>query len=277
MRLATSARVALATGLVACELLLACGSTEDDHASIDRFFRAVVSIVCDSLAQCCAASKLPFDADACAELALLVAPTEGPVFFPDVADQCLADLKVWVAATCVDGPSPPSCDRVFSGSVKSGGACMSSAECEHPPDRRVTCADGTCRTIPPPEVGQSCGDPTETEFYICPFGAFYCDFTDDICKATAHVGEPCNPPQCDAESYCDLGTKTCVPYHQPGEPCEGGCARGAYCREADGVCAQRTPLGSPCTQFNECEFGYCDILPGAGTCTLTYTTCPHSG
>jgi hypothetical protein len=50
--------------------------------------------------------------------------------------------------------------------------------------------------------------------------------------------------------------------------------RAAYCREADGICTQRTPLGAPCTQFDECQFGYCDAFTGGGTCTITYTKCP---
>jgi hypothetical protein len=47
--------------------------------------------------------------------------------------------------------------------------------------------------------------------------------------------------------YCDLSSKTCKAYSDPGGPCSGGqgCKEGAYCAES--ICTAQVPAGGDCS------------------------------
>lgn len=252
-------------------MAFSCGSSEAEDPRVEKFLHDFVSIYCDGLAPCCAASALPFDAEGCAKVAsTLQAPAEGPDFFPGAADECLADVSLWMTA-CGEGPGPESCRRVFSGSVPAGGACTGSEECQHSEQDYATCYEGTCRIVPPSETGQPCGKDavTATEYFMCSGPALYCDISDYTCRSAAGLGSVCNPPQCAYGSICDPETKICVQNPKAGEPCSGGCALEAYCNASTKLCAPRTALGAACTQFDECAIGLCT----SGKCQIDYGHC----
>ncbi len=143
------------------------------------------------------------------------------------------------------------------------GLCAGRLDCVGPSGSRVC--------VVPGELGDAC-DLTRTTIADCdaPRGLTCLDGT---CEAIAWggVGESCvEPAMCDSTAACNGSTMRCVEPPGLGEPCDGVCQPGLYCRAGD-TCRPLLPRGSTCASDDDCELGLWCV---SGTCDeLVYPAC----
>jgi hypothetical protein len=226
-----------------------------------------------------------------------------PTFQRDVAAgkidydprQAAACLAAFDGATCTKtweatfAAASQACDKVFTGRVATGAACLFDEECKpgagcnrDPGALNCTglCCPGTCldrfRTVP---LGATCSDvDSSMAERICEFGA-YCNFsaTPRICVAKLKgVGTPCtafasNP--CAAPLFCSEVTNTCVSPSLRGGPCDPNgddCEDELdFCDESSATCVAGVAVGAFCSLTTRCAFGSECIGDGAQLTCVT--------
>jgi hypothetical protein len=221
-----------------------------------------------------------------------LAPSDRIVVDAAAVDGCLAaiDETVCELGSMPDTTEwPAACTAALHGTVASGGACESTAECDH-----GTCAcDGICHAW--------VTDGSDCSAAPCLPGST-CDATRH-CVApapVAHVGESCSSAACAGVLRCVLGTCTeardlrtvalggaCEnPFDAPADPDHPmWCAAGLEC-DFDGgsVCVGPSTVGAPCDTGGASPFcpegTSCHGPAGSATCAPYQAegeTCFESG
>lgn len=234
-------------------------------------------LVCPRLAPCCKANGEAHDVGACQAFMKLLAGASNAKFNQAAADACLDALEGWACTA----DEPDVCDNVFTGTVKSGGACDTSADCAAPVSGGVTChvdgsagSQGVCKLEPVPAAGQPCGSEafTATEHFVCEEDAkLHC--SSGVCEKKPAVGQPCQGyPGCAPGAYCNQGT--CEALAAVGESCGSvSCVEGAFC-DVDATCEKKKAPGEACQSYEECQAG-CDA--GTGKCRAASSVCFTNG
>jgi hypothetical protein len=110
----------------------------------------------------------------------------------------------------------------------------------------------------PAKQGEPCGstndEPTVYECFEDP--AFYCDLSDETCKAKTPIGESCEAGStCTDDAYCDwTGTSKCVAKVGVGGACGGSgalCNDDLYC-STNATCVVKKAAGEDCVDYEEC-------------------------
>ncbi|MGH7329898.1 MAG: hypothetical protein ACREJX_16240, partial [Polyangiaceae bacterium] len=164
--------------------------------------------------------------------------SSGSTLTPTDVSQCTVQLA---GATCVDFFNNPPAACVKPGERKAGSSCAYNSQCQS-----ATCVNGEshcgyCARIA--DDGESC----EMQGVVCGAGKA-CDSNTGLCGPVPAPGSPCsevNPPYL----YCPNGLlcsrrpdqtadqTTCVPYAQPGQPCNVEPGNNyAYCDYTTGTC-----------------------------------------
>ena len=220
--------------------------------------------------------------------------------YPDTLDQDVAAGRIIydgaAARACVDAMNAKTCkltdavddsacDRVFVGTVESGGGCFLSEECADQGHcsgaglcpSQSCCPGGTCQSAmlavqvggqcapyeqPNCAPGLACVVPVESYYGTCQqrVGAggscagqlpcapgLYCDVTE-TCNTVSATGTPCGACD-DPKDYCDRNTGICTPLPGPGSPCSSPdllCIHYAYCDSATDTCVTPPTPGQPC-------------------------------
>jgi hypothetical protein len=283
-------------------LLAACGGTTE--VPLERWGTSAADALCSWAVRC---RHVP-DTATCERLLDLRAYDVRPALDAVAAgvlayniDQGTRCVTSVAEAVCPAEPfSDPSCYRMFTGLVATGGACNSHFECagnascdDVSCDER--CCYGTCGTPtappedPPPlaRIGEGCATHSdcvadaycETDgtctalpdeegercLYGCLWGDLRCDVETLTCVKWDALGEPCG--NCDpAYAYCDV---VCRLRPGDGEACDAArrCIASATCE--DGTCRARGTAGDPCSLDGHCDVE-CDET--AGMC-MTYESC----
>jgi hypothetical protein len=274
-------------GLAAASGILALAGCSSDaggsgggSGTADAFVGRYIDTLCGNIGPCCQALGSPFDANACKSNLNLFLGAEFRAADPakysydaQAADECLAQVEASLRQCSTAGGE--ACDRAFTGTVASGGACRSSLECV----ADLACDEGICGggaqaegvegdpcfwTCQRQGSGYSCGGtgPTADDTLARCFddANLYCADTG-LCTTRRDAGAACQRDhECAMDAHCDLGT--CEPKAGEGGACRGdtGCQAGLYCKEQ--ACVAELPLGSPCDAFDECAGGQCED----GTC-----------
>ncbi len=188
-------------------------------------------VYCTSIAPCCNAGHVAFDATACESqvggaATFLVGAKAGQTYDAAAAGKCVAELGS-ALKSCdpyAGSASTPDCYKLVIGSTPAGGACTIDRDCAAPND---------CAYINGANVG------------VC-----------DAPHRYAALGEACDivDNECGAGTWCNAGV--CVAVTDSG-PCEntGGCTEKTYC--AAGQCAPRQANGAVCRDDYECAAGRC--------------------
>jgi hypothetical protein len=267
----------LTVGFVTCVLGTAsCGGDDDARETpYEEFAGEYADVFCSELAPCC--TLVPFSVEECKSfmgffvvLEAAAARENKFVFHPDLAEQCLADVRAQGLCT---GIEPESCRRVTEGKVAGGGACESSAECPSSERASSVCSldgegRGVCR-FPgrAGAVGEACagncdGGRLECGSDVAGMDTFcYRDTgltcTAGTCQALAAIGAPCSGfDSCVDGATCSGGV--CLALAGLG----GACSSSSECRDehycAAGACAARLPSGSACDDTaDSCLNGTC--------------------
>ena len=286
-----------------CGLGLVCDASNHCSAPL------AVGATCDSTAQCQAG--LTCTNAQCTVVALLGDGCTGPntcgsargcgrapetrtCSTPDnVGDACLTDTcatglvcPVDMTCTVLPGPGNACLDGTY---CAAGATCLDGVgTCAVLPGINQTCAagsrfcadglgcrfsDNTCQ--PGPAAGQECLlNPPD---YVCAAG-LGCDFgsSGSICKPLTGAGAACNTDRtCNAVTYCDGNTQTCVARHGNGARCEqpNECTGGLECAFAPGGsrCRPIPSNAQPCE--SACTAGLACKGPG-GECVKAFCTLP---
>jgi hypothetical protein len=164
-----------------------------------------------------------------------------------------------------------TCNPVFSGLVKTGGACLGDFECatgnwcDQGANNGTTGCSGVCTANV--ASGGTC-DPNASHCNT----SDYCDDTSMACKARAKLGQSCSSSQpCEGVLDCkgyDAGPPevlgTCSNLGQVGDACFSSfigttnCSLGLWCDDTDlnnPVCAKPIASGASCTSYFGCADG----------------------
>lgn len=176
--------------------------------------------------------------------------------------------------------TPVACDRVFTGTLGDGDACVNGHECLSQncfiPICTVECCAGTCMGGEKPvraKLGEACSTLPCTE------GSF-CDFSSMTCTALYVQGTACVASfQCAFGVGCAGSPKQCQPLPKLGEACPDNLCRddGQIC--SAGTCARIGLPGDACATDADCSHFYgcsashvCAVRDPGGVCT-TSTDC----
>ena len=291
---------------IALVWLVACGSDSTKpsiSATKDNVCSQIADVACYDMYQCCSEGEIEHDLnvsdprteDQCrddvrrlCERRLATAESSlaaGRVTFDSSAmNTCLKAILAPdnECATVADAlPWTDACMMsAWVGNVAVGGQCFYTFECAG--DGTAYCAPNeTCTALP--TQGQPCAQQG------CATG-FYCDFSNDQCKALQGVGGTCTATaQCMKDLFCDTANgATCQPLHGGGETCtssascESGVCNPGRCMRNNSTCYTSTScshycgagpfVNSFCQNDTNCE-GYCSITT-TQTCTSS-TQCPQ--
>lgn len=133
-----------------------------------------------------------------------------------------------------------------------GKGCATTKECADGLQCDVTNTPNVCARAP--QLGDSCSSNGG-----CGDEGTYC--LNNLCTAYSLAGEPCLGQQCSSYTYCELSTRTCVPYPAEGASCASAnrCNDvGTFCDSHDTTCKQPVANGIACEISSGCESGYCD-------------------
>lgn len=275
--------VALGVSLAMAGFTGACGDSDTELGSEQRaqayedYVSELTELLCESSASCCGIPNFPLRDCKLALPFLAERPDpEKFVFHQDLADQCLAEVRVTTACA----PTPEVCYRVVEGLVPGGATCETSLECASDGqffvgNRCEGSETGRGQCSAPAMLGEACDGACTKDYcyHLDNTGAglcsgeqgLRCGSTSRVCEAAVPAGGACAESQaCDDGLTCN--GSTCVPPPSVGEPCMLECAEGSYCNL--GTCAPTVPLGSPCT-LSECTPGACV----AGVCRPTGFVC----
>jgi hypothetical protein len=264
---------------------------------------AFVDQFCTLFEPCCAAGKLSTDPQMCKSWSLW----QGPVYDADAGNACLSAMQQAQRGGTLCPALPDVCGQVFSlayDTVPPGGSCKKNTDCD-PGDGRVpptcnmtsTSADGgvtgTCIQMSKGKAGdgpcfvQYAGALTGASWPSSPPAhalvcdeaeGVWCDFTTNLCKPFAKVGDVCdwtaNAPQCGPDATCNEGVPPrCVARLGAGAACDPlafTCGAGLYCDPGTSQCTPMTALGGACTTgvqcAGECINGTCVSAAQAWVC-----------
>lgn len=217
------------------------------------------------------------------------------------ANECFGLLRGY---SCAVSTSPSDfrlnqqvCDRVFLGSVATGGTCIEDLECAagfcQPAsacDAALACCPGTCRprgpagatcdrdrqcTVdatclggtcqPPSALGGPCSSTANCLQGVCS--------VNGLCVAPSPEGQPCvDAADCDqwADAVCTAGR--CATRARVGQPCQptggGTCVAHATC--VAGTCQPLPLIGDACGNGTPCFVGEClpSSTPGRSRCQV---------
>jgi hypothetical protein len=279
---------ALALGAASCG-----GSIAGGPVALEDFARELLDAMCTVAVACeempdratCLASRPVLNFDTFATLEAGVAA--GTVTYDgQAARACIDVFKRFASCKATQTGDPQVtlavCDRVFLGTVPTGGACFVSEECA---DRgfcaRVNCTTpgccaGTCLARPAPiAAGGDCSNLVADQ--DCVAGTV-CD--SGTCTAPLGPGAACAPfDYCVLPYECrniDPATNmgTCTPPPESGQPCGTGDVASVCnderdtCDDVAHVCRRRIPVGGACTfrcvYYAECDGTTCVQRPGLG-------------
>lgn len=298
-----SAGIAALFGLTAATVASGCSEDEPDEStgptSLDALTERLGEARCEFLVRC---TWLP-DANTCKQtlsvdrtLVQLVhdAKDKTRVEFDPVAGGDWIDVVRF--SPCQDTFATQreledAWDAVWTGKVKSGGACLVDEHCEGDlgcnRDCGGGCCEGVCESVPGlVEIGGDCSDRDCVDAAYCDqdgdtgmstcveragnaqacdgFGTCQdgqeCDAQGgDNCYQLATRGSQCNPlltRAClDYDTHCDPDQEKCVTAPGPGEPCATngeGCVRYARCNEDDNTCEALGTVGGGCGGDRDC-------------------------
>ena len=277
-----------------CLLPPVAAPTPTGAVPIDDFVNQLLSVLCMVEARCvplsdqalCLALASPAISGGFNDFGAAVAATKsGKSQYDGVAARtCLSEIDRLACAN-LDFKSfadvSASCQKVFTGTVVSGGRCIADTECVPgsfcaPPSFGVgSGCDGTCTL-----GGTLCHDDTQ-----CMNGRI-CDkrTSPSTCVVPIPAGAVNQP--CGTNHTCQSGlscssTQTCTAPGQSGQSCDSefsGCANGLTCVYSDDrtsrTCLVPAAKGQPCQQFYQCGAGtvcdemlhQCVDLPTNGPC-----------
>jgi hypothetical protein len=220
----------------------------------------------------------------------------------DAAGKCLDEYAGLSCDAFLTGPLELiqlllQCDKVFTGTVADGGACIVNEDCVSQACNQTGCATGTCgaTTVYVPDGGDcsaggqcvlgdvcvtsgtsmTCQKPTivadgqacDPRMDLCVAG----EVCVGRCEKLAGTGEDCSLLPCTSTDYCDSTTTKCTALPGPGSPCENNtCVPYGYC-DTTGTCAARAGVGESCASA-QCQSNLNCDLP-AQTCSVSSTTC----
>jgi hypothetical protein len=245
---------ALISGAV---LFVACGESkrpEGDSATTgSAAIDEIVNAYCATVRTCCRAAGFPPEPVANCEAefsqidtfqAVLAGKT---VLREPERSQCVSWIEGLASSCIVTDDSP--CRRIFDGTGAEGAPCEDPSECRTPRDGVVCLRAGDTGTTPPPgvcraltvgQLGSPCARTIDQDEYR--FG-----------YSTSELAP--NLGVCDRRDglFCDYVTSSCQPLRAAGEACDfEGCADGLYC---DGTCRPKTPAGTACEVYDQCQAG----------------------
>jgi hypothetical protein len=279
----------IATALVAVAIAGCSGSSSktgplDPATFTDRY--------CALFAPCCTDAGVTQGA-ACRRVVGNTASLVGRT--GELGEACLAELKAKF-----DGygycnfaySSTPSCDRVLgqvgsiaSGTIPPGGDCSGGITACAPSARGyITCTfdfdttpavprcqesipgalgDGPCiLTLLPEGVGAFNGAFQASGFSCATADGLYCDSASDTCVPLHQPGEPCSDVDILACATNFCADNICTARGALGGSCvAGACVDGAFCGAA-GTCEPMKAFGAACTSANSCVLNNCT----AGIC-----------
>lgn len=286
MRLCTALSVAMLTaaGFIGCS-----GSTSNSNPTpagplpVEELPDAYANGICDNLVDCCKSAGFAYDAQTCkSTFKKLIGSTVGLVqkgtvlYDANAAGACAAAFPGF-AKSCLQGePGSADCDKVFAGTVQSGGACTDSAECIAPAGGDADCDQGKCVPAARGVAGDACTATCTEEgstTYCSASGSggdakcftndgLYCGSATSKCeKRVAIGGQGCDSGEassCVKGAFCD--NQTCVAQKAMAADCsyDEECLDTAYC---DTTCVAKKPLGAACTDDfsgQECIDGACE-------------------
>jgi hypothetical protein len=274
-------------------VLSSCGSdsTGDANRPSKEEFDAFLTDYCGTAIACCATlgrDPAMLHVENCkAQLAGKL-----PGFDRDAGSACLEQLRgASSGGTCwpvsVDPADP--CNRVFGahyGSIPAGGACTTDSDCSVPAGGSSMCAHvKRCQWQLPGKAGDApCvaesallptlgplvvyyGDGSIPQGYVCRSeDGVYCDGTKyptGGCLPVKALGAECDGDLQCATGYCNLGV--CSDLAAIGASCNGlECVHDGYCERSSigstpvSTCVARLPVGSACTNGEQCTTGNCN-------------------
>jgi hypothetical protein len=228
-----------------------------------------------------------FDTDVMDLTAILRGIDDGRVLYnKSNAGACFEALA---NATCIGGSTSDgsqaaaNCVNVLTGTVSSGGPCVSDVECSTGSCNQLSCVGACCLGVCAQRsaIGQACTSSADCAVEAsCQFGSS----AQGTCQARVAQGQPCTDSSgCQNGLGCDSGgSKTCVPPIKDGQACtpDGvSCATlSSYCDPTSGTCMPRLAIGASCTllggstssrssncvMYAECRGGTCAALPSVG-------------
>lgn len=271
------------------------GTASGTTATEQAFADSLVAAFCGGLRTCCESQARPFSGPDCetnlrALLAARVVTDPRQVFDPAAAAECLANVEA-ALPTCAGVEREP-CDRVYGGTIATGGACEATSHCAPVSGARVYCLQ-VCKAERRATEGQACvrtcraqGDcfalddaaPSLVGTAVTDYGECYVDdgllCLQQTCQRAPAVGEPCHDGFfCTAGAVCESGS--CVAAPPPGGSCVTQCGPGQLC--LGGICDPLGALGEECfgsglAADDQCASGFCRN----GVCSATATIgAPH--
>jgi hypothetical protein len=262
---------------------MACGnSLQSTFIPASRFPSAYAQALCTSLQHCCDENQVTFDYNQCTSgwkrniEKIFGDPNLAAAinYDPKAATNCVQLVQAAEGASCAPVPGSISdartvCQTIFSGKKPPGADCTIDAECAPVEGNVVRCI---------PAAGDDAGG--QLPLGRAKLGLQTIPLGTPICVAIPidQNGAPCSAPDggagggCngDPASFCDPGSRVCVPRADVGGQCSpqvlDSCNPGAYCVKGQGLCAQALPPGSQCQNAVECDVtSTCDIT-GTHTC-----------
>lgn len=257
---------------------------------------ALASAYCSPIATCCASVGIASDAATCTTTlrtfvdAQIKLNLDNPKIAYDAAAarRCVEAYRAATSA-CTDrtlsAQVNQACDKVFLGTVPTGGSCASSAECVPPASGYVSCDTAVCVVQPNSfdqssvhaKLGEACsgtcsGDANSSScsgsssMGAAPAGTcwvedgLYCGAANS-CLAAPKIGQPCgNDSYCEVAGNCQDGM--CVADTATGACSYGdGCLPSSYCDTTTSTpfhCAPRKANGEACNDDSECVGGQCE-------------------
>ena len=268
---------ALGTTLVlsaACGGETSQGSHQSPPVAHGDFSRTLAYAFCEGIAGCCDRYGYSSDTATCKTTleaqfsAVFSARFSSPNFRYDAnaAAACTDAFRKGTEA-CTDRDAmeaiDDTCENVFQGQVKLGGACGSSTECVQNATGTVSCDTGICtvdteNSYPDELPHGSLGDPCHTTCFATGAGSSGCS-----------IGPNSDSPNADYECWANEGFicgsgNTCVAAPTLGQSCDSYCTGGAYCN--NGSCVAQIATGS-CENYSAAclSTSYCDY--DANLCT----------
>lgn len=259
-----------------------CGKSTGGGGSVARADLApqAAQAFCESFAGCCQQQNVPVDVQACS--GKLSADFEESFKELDVktsydaaaAGACLAAIRDTVRCGEPDDDAlEATCNKIFVGHVKPGGACTQREECEPSAAGRTYCNfdgssdQGVCaveQTAPAPhaKLGDAClttceGNECDSVGVPAPGGnnpqpTGFCYLEDglfcrvDTCAERLALGAACTGGDiCVPGAFCAFETHTCEAPRADGAACQGDddCFNGSC---EDGVCGPHHPSVEHC-------------------------------
>jgi hypothetical protein len=265
---------------------------------IEQLFDAQLTAICDYFVRCGMFEDTPkcktvFGSNAQVPYDIVDAVNMGKVNYD--ASKARACIDAIAQRSCErwntlgNRPAPVACTEVLTGTVASGGVCVTneqctSQDCVQPANCPMACCMGTCSNAPPPgprNVGQACANG------YCVGG--YCDFAG-VCAAYLTQGSICNGDfECADGLNCRINpTDPTMRSCQMMTSTNGPCGSSSDCLQSADICvsgACRTggltgdtcqlPMVQ-CQSMHQCSGGKCALPPGPGQSCNNYPSCIDS-